>query len=181
MYFISFLILLFFLGVTLILPVTYLLTKKKIYLNLFLGIWGVIIVIICILFVNDFINSKTKVDKKDIYGTYVVDRKMFKGKNANWQYEHFTYKIKENNDFTFYEYFNNGSIKSIHKGRIKFVDGYTSPHLMIINLAPNHQVVDKEPLLVRSNWNFYYVFKSKKFGNMFFIKKKHGIFSNFEN
>ncbi len=178
MYFISFLILLFFVGVTLILPLTYFFTKKKIFLKLFFGFWGFVILLFCILSIIGFINSKTEVDKKDIYGTYVIDKEMFKGKNADWQYEHFSFEITKNNDFIFYEY-NNNRVKSVHKGKVDFVEGYTSPHIRIVDLKPDHQVVEKEPLLVRNKWNFYYVFKSKKFGNMFFIKKKRGIFKLF--
>lgn len=180
MYFISFLILLFFVGVTLILPLIYFLTKKKIWLKLFFGFWGFVATLFCVLFVIGFINSPTKVGKKDIYGTYIIDKSMFKGKNADWQYQHFSFEITKNDDFIFYEYYNNKT-KSVHKGKVDFVEGYTSPHIRIVNLKPDHQVVEKEPLLVRNKWNFYYVFKSEKFGNMFFIKRKEGIFNIFEN
>lgn len=97
---------------------------------------------------------------------------MFKGKNADWQYEYFDFEITSNDEFIFFEYFDSGKIKSVHKGKVNYIEGYASPHLKITNLNPEHQIVDKEPLLVRGNWSFYYVFKSKIFGNMFFKKKK---------
>ena len=75
----------------------------------------------------------------------------------------------------------NGNIKSVHKGEVQFVDSYVSPHLRILNLRPNHQVLESEPLLVREKWGFYYVFKSQKFGNMFFTKKDTNIFRKLFN
>ena len=84
----------------------------------------------------------------------------------------FDFEITSNDEFIFFEYFDSGKIKSVHKGKVNYIEEYASPHLKITNLNPEHQIVDKEPLLVRGNWSFYYVFKSKKFGNMFFKKKK---------
>ena len=175
MYLISFFILIFIIGITLIFPLIYYFTKKKIFLYLFSGFWSFVIFLVLILFVIEFYNSKSTVDKDDLYGAYMIDKEMFKGNNANWQYEHFSFVITENYEFIFYEYYDNGNIKSVHKGKLEFVD-YKSPHIRILNLQPNHQVVESEPLLVREKWGFYYVFKSQKFGNMFFTKMDKGIF-----
>lgn len=127
-------------------------------------------IVLSLLFAG-FLNSPTNVGKDDLYGEYVVDKNMFKGKNADWQFEHFSFEIKENDEFIFFEYYDNGIIKSKHTGIVEFIDGYASPHLRLTQVDPEHQIIDPEPLLVRNNWNFYYVFKSKKFGNVFFKKK----------
>lgn len=150
-------------------------------MQIFFSFWGFAVVFILILMMMGFINGKTKLSKNDVYGTYVIDKTMFAGKNAEWQYNHFSFTINKDDVFTFYEYGDNGKIKGIQKGEIEFVNGYESPHIRIVNLNPDHQVIEKEPLLVRGNWNFYYVFKSKNFGNMFFIKEKRGFFDQFRN
>lgn len=181
MYLISFIILIFIIGITLIFPLIYYFTKKKIFINVFYGFWISVIFLFLILVMGDFINRKATIKKDNLYGIYVIDKEMFKGKNANWQYQHFSFLITKNDEFIFYEYSDNGSIKSVHKGKVEFVDFYVSPHLRILNLQPNHQVVESEPLLVRKKWGFYYVFKSKKFGNMFFIKQDQGIFRKLFN
>lgn len=151
--------------------------RKELAAKIFLGIWAFLIVLYLILLFVAFINSKMTVDKSDLYGQYVIDKNMFKGKNAKWQYQHFSFQITKDDEFIFYEYSDNGNIKTVHKGEIEFVDSYLSPHLRILNIKPEHQIIESEPLLVREKWHFYYVFKSKKFGNMFFIKKKKGFFN----
>ena len=172
MIYLNFVIFIVFFLVLFSLPSLYFLTKKKIFIKLFFGFWSIIFFLIGTIFLVDFVNSKTKVSKKDIIGKYYVDKNMFKGKNADWQYEHFDFEITSYDEFILFEYFDSGKIKSVHKGKVNYIEGYASPHLKITNLNPEHQIVDKEPLLVRGNWSFYYVFKSKKFGNMFFKKKK---------
>lgn len=72
-------------------------------------------------------------------------------------------------------------MKSVHKGTVEFVEFYATPRIRIINLQPEHQVVEIEPTLIRNSSNFHYVFNSKKFGNMFFIKKKESFFNKLFN
>ncbi len=43
----------------------------------------------------DWYNSPITVSKRNLYGNYVIDNEMFKGKNADWQYEHYRLNIKE--------------------------------------------------------------------------------------
>lgn len=158
-------------GVSLILLLLYYGTKNKVFKKLFIGYWLFFILSFVSLLLVGFINSPTTVDKEDIYGIYEVDKDMFRGKNADWQFQHFSFEIKESGTFYFYEYYDNGKISSKHTGNVEFIEGYASPHLRLSNVKPEHQIVDNEPLLVRNKWNFNYVFKSKKFGNVFFKKK----------
>lgn len=151
--------------------IIYFVTKRKIFIKLFVGYWLTLVLLFLSLLIVGLVNSPTSVDKDDLYGEYVIDKNMFKGKNADWQSEHFSFEIKENDEFVFFEYYDNGIVKSKHTGNVEFVEGYASPHLRLSQVNPEHQIFDSEPLLVRNNWNFYYVFKSKKFGNVFFKKK----------
>ena len=167
-------------GISLIFLLLYDRTKNKIFKKLFIGYWLFFSLSYLTLFVVSFINSSTTVDKEDIYGKYEIDKDMFKGNDADWQFRHFSFEINKDEEFVFFEYYDNQKIKSKHKGGVEFVEGYASPHLKITHIEPEHQVVESEPLFVRTKWDFYYVFKSKKFGNVFFKKKKEeGIFSKF--
>jgi hypothetical protein len=38
-----------------------------------------------------------ELDKEDIYGNYVIDRDICSGKQADWQYNHYRFKITEEN------------------------------------------------------------------------------------
>lgn len=151
--------------------------RSKVFFKLFAGFW--IFLFFCYLLsaIIGCIYDKKTVDRGDLYGKYVIYKEMFKGKNSDWQYKHFSFEITEDDEFVFYEYFDNGKVKSSHRGDVEFVDSYRSPHLRILNLKPAHQIVEEEPLLVRNTWEFYYVFKSKQFGNVFFIKKEESFFS----
>ena len=166
-------------GISLIFLIIYDRTKNKIFKRIFIGYWLFFILSYLILFVVGSINSPMTVDRDDIYGKYEIDKDMFKGNNANWQFQHFNFEIEDNDEFIFFEYYDNGKIKSQHKGNIEFIEGYASPHLKIQNVKPGHQIIENEPSLIRKKWNFYYVFKSKKFGNVFFKKKKGGILNKF--
>lgn len=171
MYLISFLILLSFVGVTLILPLAYyLVKKKKVLLKIFFGVWGFVAILFCVLFVIGFINSKTEVNKKDIYGTYIIDRDFFKGNNADWQYNHYRFEITKNDELYFYMT-DGQKVLKIYKREVKFIEGYASTHLKIINENPKF-ILESEPTLYRNSWDFYFVFKTKPYANMFFKKGK---------
>lgn len=176
---IGFIFFLIIFGISLIFLLLYERTKNRIFKRLFIGYWLFFILSYLSLFVIGFINSPTTVDKEDIYGRYEIDKDMFKGNNADWQFRHFSFIINENEEFIFFEYYDNGAIKSRHKGDIEFIESYASPHLKLSGIEPEHQIVENEPFLVRKKLSFNYVFKSKKFGNVFFKKKEEGIFSKF--
>lgn len=40
-------------------------------------------------------------EKEDICGKYVIDKSYFEGKNADWQFEHFSFEITKEHDFFF--------------------------------------------------------------------------------
>lgn len=156
--------------ITLILLSIYHLTKKKIFIKFSVGIWIVVVSVAIIMIVSNFLHSKTKVDKKDFYGTYIVDRKFFKGKNADWQYNHYRFEITKDNELSLY-ITNENKVLKIYKRKIEFIEGSASPHLKIINENPNF-ILDGEPTLYRKSWDFYLVFKTKPYSNMFFKKGK---------
>ncbi|WDF46851.1 hypothetical protein PQ459_18390 [Chryseobacterium sp. KACC 21268] len=143
-------------------------TKKKIFKVTAIALW----ILIGFFFVSgiifNFLNSKTTVNKEDFYGTYIVDRKFFKGKNADWQYNHYRFEITKDDELNLYVT-NESKVLKIYKRKIEFIEGGASPHLKIINENPNF-ILGAEPTLYRNSWDFYLVFKTKPYSNMFFKK-----------
>lgn len=110
--------------------------------------------------------------KEDYYGEYVIDRNYFPGKQADWQYNHFKIKITKSDSIYLYT-MENGYIVSVNKGTITTVKPYSSERLVLKMDEPNHHITDTNPTTHREAWrNFYLVFKSTKFHNMYFRKGK---------
>ena len=153
--------------ITLILLSIYYLTRKKIFIKLSVGIWIVVGSFAIVAILSNFLYS-TKIDKEDFYGTYIVDRKFFKGSNADWQYNHYRFEITKDDELNLY-ITNESKVLKIYKRKIQFIEGGVSPHLKIINENPNF-ILETEPTLYRNSRDFYLVFKTKPYSNMFFKK-----------
>lgn len=148
------------------------LLSKKILIGKILGtIWLVIFGLVLLVGIAKWFHSKTVLDKNDYYGHYVINREYFKGAQADWQYNHFRFEIKENDSIYFYET-DNETILKTHKGKISVTEPYKSARLILTMQTPTHHIVASNPTIYRSAWNFYLVFKSSKFNNMFFKKGK---------
>lgn len=123
---------------------------------------------IFLLSIISFFNSKKELEKEDLYGDYVIDRDKFAGKQADWQYNHYRYRITEDNKIFFYITEKEKIIKTI-QGKVEIYEGYASPRLKITFDEPFH-IIDNNPTLYREVWSFYYVFYSDKYQNVFFKK-----------
>ena len=109
------------------------------------------------------------INKERIVGVYRIDSNFYPGKNADWQHEHFSFEITENDDFIFFEKLRDGTQKP-HLGKVIWLRE-REPMLYRIVMDDPHPLVDEYPTLYRGNRKFYYVFESK-FGNMFYRKNK---------
>ncbi|UQB67341.1 hypothetical protein [Epilithonimonas zeae] len=156
--------------ITLILLSLYHSTKKKIIIKLSIGIWIVVGLFAILIIISNFLYSKRKLDKEDFYGTYIVNREFFKGKNADWQYNHYRFEITKDNVLNLY-ITDESKVLKIYRRKIEFIEGSVNPHLKIINENPNF-ILESEPTLYSSSWGFYLVFKTKPYSNMFFKKGK---------
>ncbi len=92
------------LPLSVLLLVLWLFFDKTIFAKILVAMWLAIFVIVFVIgFLTDlFILPKKKLDKEDYYGTYIIDRDFFKGKQADWQYNHFRFEIRENDSIYFY-------------------------------------------------------------------------------
>jgi len=115
--------------------------------------------------------ADVSVDRERIIGSYEVDDSFFPGKNASWQKKHFRFEIREDDTFVLFERLADDTEKEYH-GTVSWGGGLYAVERWSVSMDDPHHVVDPFPTLYRGQFDFYYVFESQKFGNMFFRKMK---------
>ena len=131
--------------------------------------WGGLISLLILLFVFRPLWEKKVLDKSDFYGEYIIDRNYFSGKQADWQYNNFRFEIKKNDSIYFYV--TDGKIiNETYKGTISTLAPYKSARLVIEMEKPTHHILTTNPTIYREVWDFFMVFNSPKFHNMYFRK-----------
>jgi hypothetical protein len=157
------------LPLTIILLLIWLISRKKIFGKTLLIIWGGIIGLVVLSTTLNWIFSKKELTKKDYYGEYTIDRNYFSGKQSDWQYNHYRFEITENDSIFFYVTEKENIIRT-YKGTIKTTnpDNYRSDRLIIQMIQPTHHILTTNPTIYRENWDFFLVFNSPKFNNMYF-------------
>ena len=81
----------------------------------------------------------------------------------------FRFEIKENDSIYFYVT-DREIINKTYKGKISTLAAYKSARLVIEMENPNHHILTTNPTIYRDAWDFFMVFKSPKFNNMYFRK-----------
>lgn len=141
--------------------------RDRTYLQSIAVLWMVPFGLISVLVFSSWFFGLTNVDKEKIIGKYAVDERFYPGSNADWQKKHYRFEVRPNDTFVFFERLADGSEKE-YTGRIKWANERVEK--WSISMDSPHHVVPKHPVLFREQFGFYYVFKTKKFGNMFFRK-----------
>lgn len=162
-----------FLFVIVVLPIllfsSWKVTKNKSYLKmikfLLLGVFSIVLVVILIRVFTD----KKELEKVDYYGEYIINRDYFPGKQADWQYNSFRFVIKEN-DSVYFFITDKKQILKTYKGAITTTKPYGSERLVLNMEQPSHHILNSNPTTYRNAWDFYLVFYSPKFNNIFFKK-----------
>ncbi|WP_298153809.1 hypothetical protein [Flavobacterium sp.] len=147
----------------------WLFTRNKKWLKTMGAIWFFIVLAVFLVSLLQFVSSKTVPGIDDIRGKYVVDRRFFPGKQADWQYDHFRFEITDDDQFLFYVIEKDQILKT-YRGAITYSDTYTPPRIALHFKQPTHHIIADNPTLYREVWSFYYVFHSEKFNNMYFKK-----------
>lgn len=154
-----------------ILLLSWLFTKKKIFGTTTGMIWLGIFALVFLSGTVRWLTGKTILKKKDYYGTYIVDRDYFPGKQADWQYENFRFEIKDNDSIYFYRTEKENVLKT-YRGKITTTTTYNSERLILNMDKPIHHIMTSNPTTYRSTWSFNLVFYSPKFNNVYFKKGK---------
>lgn len=148
------------------------LLSRKLWIGKILGfIWLGIFGLALLSGIIQWLTSKTELDKDDYYGEYVINRDYFKGEQTDWQYNHFRFEITDEDSIFFYVTDKEKILKT-YRGTIKTTTPYSSARLIIEMEEPTHHILTSNPTTYRSAWNFYLVFKSPKFHNVFFKQGK---------
>lgn len=138
---------------------------------LWLGFGGLIVSGIVLIVVANLWADFRDIHKKDLYGEYVIDRHIFRGKQADWQYNHYRFELTEKGEILFHITDKSRIIKT-EVCQISFIENYRHPRLKITVTDSTYHVIDGIPTLYVNGSDFYYVFESSRYGNMFFTKGK---------
>jgi len=164
--------------VLLVWAITYLKWKTHKALFILLALWGIFILGTGLLGFFEAYFRPMILTQEDIYGTYVIDRDKFPGKQADWQYDNFRFKISPEHHLIFESRLYEDTWKT-EKVDVSFSSGYfdtdkaqyCNRKIRIHSDSTNHHIIRDNPTLYRKKFNrFYYVFESEKFGNVFFKK-----------
>jgi hypothetical protein len=158
--------LLLLLSVALLLYFLFAQEKKALYI---LGIlWGMVLLLIPISLLMDDLRQPISLTKADFVGDYRIDTEFYPGRNAQWQYDRFAFRILESDSILFVEINDKGTRAKVFRHPIRISDG--PPYLWSVIAETTSQVIQKPPTLYRGHTRFYYVFDSEQYGNMFFRK-----------
>ena len=165
---------------TVFLLLIWLITRKKVFGKvvgiILIGIFGLMLLLLMV----QWLTAKTQLTKNDYYGEYIIDREYFSGKQADWQYESYRFEIKDNDSIIFYVT-NKEKILKTYRGTISTPNPnlYRSQRLIINMEQPTFHIVISNPTTYRSAWNFYLVFYSLEFNNVYFKKGQWKPISSF--
>jgi len=152
-----------------VLLIVWVISKRKIFGQTIAVIIVGITAMIILFSIAQLLTSKKVLDKDDYYGSYVIDKRYFPGKQANWQYDTFRFVIKDN-DSIYFCVTNKEKIIQTFKGKISTVNPINSERLVLHMHQPTHHILTTNPTIYRSVWGFELVFNSPKFSNMYFKK-----------
>ncbi|HAS47606.1 MAG TPA: hypothetical protein DCS93_44425 [Microscillaceae bacterium] len=154
---------------TIFLIIIWLINRKKLYVKALAILWISVLGLIALSYIARYLFTKKGITKRSIYGEYIIDRTKFPGKQADWQYQSFRFKITADHQFIFY-YTEGAKVIKSDTAQVVFLEKYFNHRMIIKRNAKMHHIVEPAPALYSKGQPFYYVFRSPKFGNVFFKK-----------
>lgn len=143
-------------------------TRSK-YAGMAIGImWAGVIGLVILATLLRPLTEKKVLSKADYYGTYIIDRSMFPGPDADWQYNSFRFEITPDDSIHFHVT-DGPRVVCTYSGRIHTVTSYSSARL-VIHMAQPHHVLHSNPTTYRDVWSFFLVLRSPLYHNMYFKK-----------
>jgi hypothetical protein len=169
----SFFILFILLPLTGVLLLFWIFSRDNSWLRI-LGVIGLgLIVFVTGIGLLSWLVRKTELSRQDYSGSYIIDRRFFPGRQADWQYNHFRFEIRDNDSIYFHQT-EGARIVTTYRGHITTTapETYSSLRLVLNMDSPTHHIVSENPTTYRSAWNFHLVFQSPLFNNVYFRKGK---------
>ncbi|MDY0905531.1 hypothetical protein [Pedobacter sp. CFBP9032] len=154
---------------TIIFLVLWISSKKRVFGKILGLIWITILLLVFAQKIWMWSTAKKILKKEDYYGEYIINRDYFPGKQANWQYDHYRFEIKENDSIFFYLTDREKILKTF-RGKIATTSTYSSLKIRTNMETPTHHIMESFPTTYRSAWSFYLVFYSARFNNVYFKK-----------
>jgi 4-amino-4-deoxy-L-arabinose transferase-like glycosyltransferase len=142
---------------------------RKRALKVLIRLWLIPIILFTLWIGLHLLTEKMQVEQNDYYGEYVVDLEKYPGKQANWQYNHYRFKISKDNKI---HLFKTDGDKILHEyiARVTFNNDFSNSRLRIKTSAPRPHIFKTQPTLYRTVWSYYLTFDSTNYGRMFFKK-----------
>ncbi|MBK6891834.1 MAG: hypothetical protein IPL81_05075 [Flavobacteriales bacterium] len=123
---------------------------------------------------NEARHAPIQPTRADIIGTYRIDRDMFPGLQADWQYEHYRILITDQDSVVLEVLDHEKVIRRFSRAFEQVpVSGLLHYRWQFTNDADSltHHIIATEPVMYRQHSSYYYVFHSRRYGNMFFRKE----------
>lgn len=152
--------------VSILLLVLWISLRKRIFGLILGGIWFIIFLLYVF---NENPSEKMDLTKADYYGNYIIDRSFYPGPQAEWQYNHYRFYIRDNDSIYFYVT-NKEKIIRTYIGNIYTVKPFYSERIGFSMPYPTHHILSSAPTVYRTKTGFYLVFRSPRYGNVFFKK-----------
>lgn len=132
-----------------------------------------VVALILLGWIGHVIASPVTVERDDVIGTYRVDRRMFAGPQAEWQYDHYRMTITEQDTVILESLDDRGAWHTFERPIIPThgVHSYLW-RFPVENDSDAHHIICNTPVLHRQQWSFYYSFWSPRYGNVFFRKEE---------
>lgn len=145
--------------------------KDTVFGKILGGMWGLFAAGLLTLIAINLWNQKVVLDRDDFTGQYIIDRTYCAGTQADWQYEHFRFEIRENDSIFFYVTEGERIIRT-YKGTVRAVSGSFPSQRLAIRMVDPHHILSENPTIYRNNRGFRLVFYSPKFYHVCFKKGK---------
>ena len=153
------------------------LKQEKVFLKLLAVAWLGVSGLAMISVVGRSWFATIELEKEDYYGSYVIDRNQFSGRQADWQYNTFRFDITRDDKIIFYVT-NKDDVLKTYTGEMSTIKPYSSHRPIFWMQQPTHHIVLSNPTVCRQGRQFYLVFDSPRFGNVFFKKGKWKLIDN---
>jgi hypothetical protein len=141
--------------------------KKATYLKVAVIGCVTVLTLYCVASIAKEQRAPLRLRKINIVGEHRVDTSFFPGVNARWQHDHYRFVILPS-DTIVLSVKDRRNVETTFKRKLVFVPG--PPDLWQVIDRTHYHLWSGGPTLYRGHHRFYYVFRSRHYGNMFFRK-----------